>query len=291
MATQGLSKRHSRLSMRAPASALRPPPPFGELEQDADGGADGVPVPHSAEEHTGMVRTASLDRSSDIGDLLQDGTEQTAGGMKLRARWFLATSGFGHAIEVFNIVLSLAACVLYLHLTYIRLAVPMAIVATDTTMLAFFAGHALLHLLLAPNGMRHIQTTWFWLNLVSVIPPLSCVWIQTDPPLAAKLARACITLRLVHAIHLVGYVKNDVRRQLLRIGVVVLALTFGAAAVIEVVENHAPFQPLILPASHQPQLTLPNAYYFVITTLTTGEASMACGRSIPRDSLFTKAVR
>lgn len=263
--------------MRASVAALRPPPVLAETECDGPpGGLELASVAFGAEAPMRMTRTASLDRFSDVSDPLHDGADNSAGGMKLRARWFLATSGFGHVIEVINIVLSVVACMMYLHLTYIRGNVPLEMVVADSTMLAFFACHAILHLGLAPNGLRHIQTTWFWLNLVSVIPPISSVWIQSAPPLAAKLARACVTLRLVHAIHLVGYVKHDVHRQVLRITVVVMALTFGAAAIIEVVENHVPFQPNDLPISHRPQLTLPNAYYFVITTLTTGKTAPCC---------------
>jgi len=206
------------------------------------------------------------------------------GDARLRARWFLARSGVGAGIELLNVTLSACACILYIAHTYARNAVPEWMTAMEAGLQGFFVLHLVLHLALAPHRGKEMLTTWFLVNLASVAP-LAVVGITSAPSLWVRLLRIATTLRVVHISHLVGYLQNDVQRQLLRIVVVVVTLTFTAASIIEVVENDSQLQPVgvPLPQSHIGGLSITNSAYFIITTLTTGEAVQRI-ETRPRDA-------
>lgn len=223
----------------------------------------------------GFAGNGSLDEVADLAEMPAPDASAPfrQADARLRARWFLARSGVGAVIELTNIALSAIACLLYTVHTYVREDVPAELVVADGFLHSFFLLHMLLHLLLAPRLTQQVSSVWFWVNLVSILP-LVFVGIRSQPSLVAKLARVCVTLRLLHGFQLVGYVKDDVQKQLVRLVVVIATLVFGAAALIEVVENDPGMHPegVPLPESHVPRLSLPNSAYFIITTVTTGEA-------------------
>ncbi|KAA0158780.1 hypothetical protein FNF31_05192 [Cafeteria roenbergensis] len=220
----------------------------------------------------GFAGNASLDDVADLAELppADAASPFRQADARLRARWFLARSGVGAVIELTNIALSAIACLLYTVHTYVREAVPEELVIADAFLHSFFLLHLLLHLVLAPRMTQQISSVWFWVNLVSILP-LVFVGVRSRPSLLAKLVRVCVSLRLLHGFQLVGYVKDDVQKQLVRLVVVIASLVYGAAALIEVVENDPGMHPtgVPLPESHIPRLSLPNSAYFIITTVTT----------------------
>lgn len=223
----------------------------------------------------GFAGNASLDEVADLAEMPPSDASSPfrQADARLRARWFLARSGVGAVIELTNIALSAIACMLYTVHTYVREDVPDELVIADAFLHSFFLLHLLLHLMLAPRMTQQVSSVWFWVNLGSILP-LAFVGVRTQPSLVAKLVRVCVTLRLLHGFQLVGYVKDDVQKQLVRLVVVIASLVYGAAALIEVVENDPGMHPtgVPLPESHIPRLSLPNSAYFIITTVTTGEA-------------------
>ena len=197
----------------------------------------------------------------------------------------------GRLLDAVNISFSVLSCLMHALDTYMVQRPPWFIVA-DALISLTFCGFFVLNFLTAKKKAAHMLRWTTWVELVSILPVFT-VGLGTEVSLPIKVMRLLRVLRIVNVFIVMKYIQNEIEAQLFRcggrrrkgaarrksprkppsplhsIGFTILSITFVTTAVIELCENLPELQPEELPLSHEHGLLFHNAYYFVITTITT----------------------
>ena len=193
-----------------------------------------------------LTRTTTVHHENTFAGLLQNHEESSIPpcfNVEFLQRTLLAlkfNSWIGSAWDVFQVVLSLIACAMYISETYVHTYQSMKIYGVvETIITQFFLIDFLLSWFTSSSSRLYFKQFMTWIDFATILPVYVSYMVPDDVAPNLSMLRFLRILRLTRIMRtfrmLGGF--SGVKRQSIALSLVMLSLIFLAAGVVNILEN------------------------------------------------------